>query len=109
MKRRSEPVFAAFALALLLGPGAAHAYCRTAACAGQTVAWQVCAPEMTDDCGTPLYWGNRCVGYTLQKDASVQVNLTDAESIFQQAFATWMNADCGGGMHPSIEIMYQGP
>lgn len=109
MKRRSEPAFAAFALALLVGPAAAHAYCRTASCDGKSVSWQVCTPALPGDCGAPLYWGNRCVGYTLQEDASAQVGLADAENVFAQAFATWMNADCGGGTHPSLELVYQGP
>lgn len=111
MKRRSEVAFAlsALAAACALAPEVAHAYCRTAACESQDIAWQVCTPEAAGDCGTPLYWPNRCVGYTVQKDASVQVSLADTESVFAQAFATWMNADCGGGAHPSIEISYQGP
>lgn len=97
------------ALAVLLAPAAAHAYCRTAACDSQDTAWQVCTPEAPGDCGTPLFWPNRCVGFTMQQAASAQVGLGDAESIFEAAFATWMNADCGQGTHPSIEIAYQGP
>lgn len=109
MKRRSE-LLAGLALgaALLFAPASASAYCRTAACPSKDVAWQVCNPEQPADCGTPLYWGNRCVGFTLQKDASVQVSLADAETIFQQAFEAWMGADCGGGTHPSISVEYQG-
>lgn len=109
MKRRSE-LLAGLALGatLLLAPASASAYCRTAACPSKDVAWQVCSPEQPEDCGTPLYWGNRCVGFTLQKDASVQVSLADAEVIFQQAFEAWMGADCGGGAHPSISVEYQG-
>jgi hypothetical protein len=105
MKRRSE-LLAGLALgaALLFAPASASAYCRTAACPSKDVAWQVCNPEQPADCGTPLYWGNRCVGFTLQKDASVQVSLADAETIFQQAFEAWMGADCGGGTHPSISV-----
>jgi uncharacterized protein (TIGR03382 family) len=109
MKRRSDLAFAAAALALSIAPTTARAYCRTASCETQDGAWQVCTPQMPADCGTPLYWPNRCVGYTMQKDASVQVSLADAEFVFQQAFATWMNADCGGGARPSIELVYQGP
>jgi hypothetical protein len=110
MKRRSKPaVLGALALALVIAPGAAHAYCRTAACASQDSAWQVCTPAAQSDCGEPLYWPNRCVGYTLQKDASAFVSLAEAEGVFHAAFETWMNADCGGGTHPSIDVTYQGP
>ena len=108
MKTRSE-LSAIVGAALLLAPLSADAYCRTAACASKDSAWQVCAPEEADDCGTPLFWGNRCVGFTLQKDASVQVGLADAEVAFKSAFDVWMNADCGNGSHPSISIEYQGP
>lgn len=108
MKRRSE-IGLAFGLLLALAPSAAQAYCRTAACDTKSVAWQVCTPADPEDCGTPLYWPNRCVGYTLQKDGSAQVGFSQAEGALATAFATWMNADCGGGAHPSIELVYQGP
>ena len=113
MKRRGDPLraagtLAAIAGALLFAPASASAYCRTAACPTKDIAWQVCAPEQPSDCGTPLYWANRCVGFTLQKDASVQVSLKDAEAVFQEAFETWMAADCGGGKTPSISVEYQG-
>lgn len=108
MKRRSE-LGLALALAFSLGPATAHAYCRTAACESKNVSWKVCTPTEADDCGTPLFWPNRCIGYTIQKNASFQVSFADTESVFAQAFDTWMNADCGGGTHPSFDIVYQGP
>lgn len=111
MKRGSELRAAAAALigcALALAPAAAQAYCRTANCPDKSDAWQVCNPAEPDDCGTPLFWPNRCVGFTLQKDASAKVSLADAEPLFNKAFNTWMSADCGGGAHPSIEVDYMG-
>ncbi|MBK8259494.1 MAG: matrixin family metalloprotease [Polyangiaceae bacterium] len=87
----------------------AHAYCQTAACDGKNTAWQLCTPAQSGDCGTALWWGNQCVGFTLQKDASSQVSLSDAQAVFEAAFAEWSGADCGGGAHPSISVEYQGP
>ena len=111
MKRRSKPLPALAALALSLAPAAAQAYCRTASCPEHEAAWQVCTPETPDgsDCGEPLWWRSRCIGFTLQKDASSQVDLATAQKVFEEAFATWMNASCESGGHPSIAVEYQGP
>jgi MYXO-CTERM domain-containing protein len=108
MKRSDLLALAAGLAALALAPTAAHAYCRTASCAAKTAAWQVCEPATSDDCGTALFWPKQCIGFTLQKDASSQVSLQDAETTFTAAFATWMNAGCADG-HPSISIEYMGP
>ncbi len=109
MKRRSEIAGALIFAGVLLAPALASAYCRTANCPTHEGAWQVCVPEQTDDCGTELWWKSRCLGFTLQKDASSQVDLAQAEETFKKAFATWTTADCGGGAHPSVAIDYQGP
>jgi MYXO-CTERM domain-containing protein len=109
MKRRSSVLGALAGVAVLLAPLAAQAYCRTANCAEHQGAWQMCLPSEADDCGTVLFWANRCVGFTLQKDASSQVTLAQAETTFKAAFDTWMKADCGGGAHPSVTVSYQGP
>ena len=109
MKRRSEAAAAIVGVSLLAAPAVAQAYCRTANCPSHDGAWQVCVPAEADDCGTMLWWRSRCLGFTIQKDASSQVNLADTEKTFKTAFDTWMNADCGGGKHPSVTIDYQGP
>src|SRR5262249_19305942 len=38
------------------------------------------------------------------QDASSQVSLDVATEVFTTAFATWMNADCGGGTHPNVLV-----
>lgn len=101
-----------FALALaagvtLLAPSSAHAYCRSASCPEKQEAGRFCEPAVTDNCGVPLFWNRPCVGYNLQRDASNQVTLSQAEGIFEQAFGTWMNAGCKGG-HPGIAVSYTG-
>ncbi|HRI68915.1 MAG TPA: matrixin family metalloprotease, partial [Polyangium sp.] len=47
---------------------------------------------------------NPCVGFSMQADASSQVSLSVATTIFEEAFKTWANADCGGGKHPRISV-----
>jgi len=96
-------------LGLVLAPETASAYCRTTSCEAMEAAWQVCTPPAADDCGKVLYWPKQCVGFTLQKDASSQVSLDEAEAVFTKAFEKWMNADCGAGEHPSIKLEYMGP
>lgn len=91
----------------LLAPDTAHAYCRSSSCAEKQEAGRYCEPAATDNCGVPLFWDRPCVGFSLQRDASNQVSLSQAESIFKKAFATWMGAACSGG-HPAIRIEYTG-
>jgi len=97
----------------------AHGFCRTMTgreagdpsgtnrCAG----WnereqQACCPY-----GKPLYWKNACMGYSLQKDASRQVSLADAESVFSRAFETWTKTTCSAdaASRVSIQASYLGP
>ncbi|NUP12259.1 MAG: matrixin family metalloprotease [Polyangiaceae bacterium] len=85
----------------------AGAYCRTSSCEDGVGA--LCFPSQPSDCGIPLFWPSRCVGYSLQKDASAQVDLNTASNVAAQAFAAWSDADCGGGTHPAIEAQDLGP
>jgi hypothetical protein len=55
-----------------------------------------------------VYWSNLCVGYSLQKDASIQVTLDQATQVAAQAFAAWSGATCGSG-GPSITAIDEGP
>ncbi|CAN94407.1 hypothetical protein sce4244 [Sorangium cellulosum So ce56] len=91
------------------------AFCRTSVCppektaSGKAETAAVCTPPQGNDCGTPLAWPSPCVSYSLQEDASAQVSLREAEAIFEQAFAAWTEADCGGGQTPRMEVTYLGP
>ncbi len=82
-------------------PARAEAYCRTSVCGD--VASQVCNPPSANDCGTPLFWSPACFGYSVQRDASAQVDLATAELLVDQAFAAWEQVDCGGAP-PSINV-----
>jgi matrixin len=94
-------------LVVMLGARQARAYCREvteSAPAGYDPTVLGCfttAPEA----GTtlpPLFWRNQCVSYSLQRNASKQVSLSDAERVAQQAFTTWSTATCAAGGNPSI-------
>jgi hypothetical protein len=102
----------AVAVAALLAPRAAGAYCQSSACApygpDNATQGQVCNPPETNDCGMPLQWRQPCVSFDVQEGASQQVDYATADHVLTQAFATWAGVDCDGGA-PSLQIMDFGP
>jgi hypothetical protein len=65
-----------------------------------------------DDVGKPIAWASKCVGYSLQKDASVQIDLTKATAIAHTSFGEWATHDCmpcGASGAPSIVAQDLGP
>jgi hypothetical protein len=103
MRRNSRPLAASVAALALLASPAAHAYCRTSSCPDVGTA-QVCTPAVAGDCGVPLVWKRPCVGWSLQKDASVKVSFAEVEPIVTAAFAAWTSAACPGGGTPAIVV-----
>ncbi len=114
--RRRGRVFAgllgpAFGLALLASASTASAFCRTST--------QGLRGECTiggDECctvGKPLFWKNACVGYSMQKDASKQVSLNDAQQAITRAFTKWTGTSCttdgSGQSRVSIDVRDLGP
>jgi len=87
----------------------AHAYCLT----------HTCDPmhdncEMVDGCnvsGKVLFWPSSCVSYDVQKDGSQKLGISydTISMVAVNAFSQWLNADCGGGTHPSIRLADLGP
>jgi hypothetical protein len=63
--------------------------------------------------GKPLYWANACVGYSLQRSASRQVSLEDAELAIATAFAKWTGTVCptsgAGSSRVSVDVRDLGP
>jgi MYXO-CTERM domain-containing protein len=100
LKLRNLGIVAAAFVALTTA-SEASAYCRTSVCNGS--ASEVCNPAGATDCGTPLFWAKPCLSFSVQEDASVQLDLATAESLMDQAFAAWENADCGGAL-PSLFV-----
>jgi len=118
MSRHATTLSAALATALAVSitlPARAD-YCRTKACdnhLGYDDVWQTepDAPCDTDDngCrleGQPLYWPHSCLSFSVQQDGSPKQDITyeTTHEIVQQAFETWMSADCGGGSTPSVRV-----
>jgi hypothetical protein len=94
------------ALGALAPPSAAQAFCRTAAC--DDGEGKRCTPAESGDCGVPIYWPTSCVGFSVQRDASYQVDLEPTEALLARAFGAWSSAACEGG-DPTIAVENLGP
>jgi Matrixin len=117
--------FAALALALAASFTAAQAradYCRTKACDNQPAyddVWQTMPdpPCVRDSVGcllegTPLYWPQTCISFSVQKDGSPAqgIDYQLAHDTISTAFQTWLEADCdGSGSTPSFAIADYSP
>lgn len=98
------------ALALLAVGGHASAFCRTLTAdvpASQQPSGDDCYPAGTQ--GALLFWGNACVGWSMQKAPSSKIDVSAATKIVEGAFATWANAACVAGGKPSIAFSNNGP
>ncbi len=85
----------------------AEAYCRTSTCSAEKL--PLCTPPQTEPCGIPLFWNRDCIGISMQRDASRQVDLASATAVVRQAFDAWENADCGDGETPGIRVLLTEP
>jgi hypothetical protein len=101
---------ASIALATLLTPTEARAFCRT------TTVSVPADYNPVDGCwseGDVLWWRNACVGYSLQSDASRQVTLDQAEQGLAAAFAKWTGTACStagtASSRVSIDVRDEGP
>jgi hypothetical protein len=99
-------------------PRDAEAFCRTGTCPlpeGFLPTPTACVPSGFTSCvvdaltvkNVPVWWKNACVGYDLQKDASMRVSFADATQAMADAFAAWTTASCPGT--PSIAVRDLGP
>ena len=102
-------VAAALVLGVLAGSGDARAFCRT------TTVSVPADYDPVDGCwtqGNVLWWRNACVGYSIQRDASHQVTLAQAEQAIATAFAKWTGtacaADAAGDSRVSIDVRDEG-
>ncbi|WP_394844764.1 matrixin family metalloprotease [Pendulispora brunnea] len=117
-----KPTFLLFAAvgAILGAASSAHAFCRTmtgrepgdAQETNRCTNWKEQEQNACCPYGKPLFWRNACVGFSLQKNASRQVSLSDAERIFKRAFATWTATTCSLNGTPvgrvSMDVSYLG-
>ncbi|HEY6559419.1 MAG TPA: matrixin family metalloprotease [Polyangiaceae bacterium] len=97
-------VGAGAALALLCSSAWAFAYCRTTTCDPRK---EACGPA--GGCptrGVPLFWPSGCVSFSVQKHGSParEIEYDAARDTIQDGFRAWINADCGGGAKPTIQV-----
>ncbi len=109
--QKNDPVVGYLALALgvatLVLSARAEAYCRTTTCrvpADFAPSPTACLPDDFEDeiCAKrdppqkvrPLWWRNRCVGYSLNANASRKMAFDDASLVMAQAFSKWTSASC---------------
>lgn len=89
-------------------PSPAHAYCRTVTRdlpPDYSPATKGC---FTD--GLPLFWGNACVGYSVNRAASSNLSLAEVTPIIDTAFAAWTSSTCpASGAPVGIQASNLGP
>jgi Matrixin len=108
--RKSSTAITAAALAAIFTTFAsapsAFAFCQTSSCPQGSIPMtgSRCMPPQAVDCGITLFWPSACVGYSIQQDASKRTSFATVQATVQQAFATWMAAECTGGGSPHILI-----
>lgn len=102
--RRARALGVGAALALLGSSAWSHAYCRTTTCDPRK---EICGPPRgCPTRGVPLFWPSACVSFSVQKDGSPLRDLEyeAAREAIQNGFRAWINAECGSGTKPSIQI-----
>ena len=103
-------LLAALAAALAFASAPAYAFCRTTTDpipAGYDPTVRGCITA-----GTPLQWPSMPVTYQMQEQASTQVSLAEATTIFDRSFAKWAAASCaesGGAKAPDLSFQDVGP
>jgi len=87
-----------------LPAGQASAYCRMTTQGRAQIGDAVCVEK-----GEPLVWSNPCLSYAVDSRGSRWFenpdgtpDLVELESLVDRSFATWQNADCGGGNTPNL-------
>jgi hypothetical protein len=108
VKRRFVALF--LGVALLGQADRAAAFCLTHGCNPRN---QDCTPNERGcvEQGPLLHWASSCVSFDLQKDGSAlrSIGYDGAHAAIVEGFQQWLNADCGEGLGPSIEISDYGP
>jgi hypothetical protein len=81
---------------LILWPQWAQAWCRTTT---ESLTFIPTPTKPCDDQGKPIYWSSKCVGYSVQRDASVQLDLEKARILVQRAFDEWSKVSCPADLY----------
>lgn len=88
----------------------ASAYCRTTTCDPMTTECNADAGDCPTS-GHPLHWPDACVSFSVNENGSPfrGVSYDEAQELTETAVSRWMNADCGGGQTPSLDVRTTGP
>jgi hypothetical protein len=97
-------------LAVFWSASHASAFCLTHGCSDKK---QDCEYDERGclQTGPLLHWASSCVSFDVQRAGSALRNISydEAHGAIIDGFAQWLNADCGGGLGPSITISDYGP
>jgi MYXO-CTERM domain-containing protein len=96
---------------VLLGAGDVSAYCRTRTC--QLSRNVPCARDAATGCytnGDPVFWGDTCLSYAIQRDGSIAEGITAEQvaPLVADAFRAWSDVTCANGGTPPITALGQG-
>lgn len=71
----------------------ASAFCRSTTCSGD-------CPRDENGCkitGAPLAWPGICVGFSIQRDGTVNLPMAKVRPAIEAGFVAWSDLDCGAG------------
>ena len=77
----------------------AHAWCRSTTCSDAD------CPRDADNCkttGHPLFWPTSCIGFSIQKDGTANLPMSEARRVIVDSFVTWSDLACRGGGQADI-------
>lgn len=99
------------ALAAMLVATPSHAYCRTRTCEFRPD--QDCEVDPGTGCSTVgefVYWGEHCIPFAVQRDGSVEeeISADELDQLVANGFDTWTSVSCTGGGTPNLSAGSQG-
>ncbi|HTV25591.1 MAG TPA: hypothetical protein VMG12_43145, partial [Polyangiaceae bacterium] len=100
------------ALAALLSAAPSYAYCRTRTCEFRSdVDCQVDSETGCSTVGEFVYWGDHCIPFAVQRDGSVEEDISadELDQLVANGFDTWTSVSCTGGGTPDLSAGSQGP
>lgn len=81
-------------LAIGSTPALAQAYCRSTTCVGD------CPRDLDTNCkttGQPLFWAGGCIGFSIARRGSVNVDFSDIEQVTIASYVAWSDLPCDTG------------
>src|SRR5262245_44489374 len=95
---------ALFGVALGTIAPSASAFCRSTTCSGPE-----CARD-DDGCktsGAKLTWPGACVGFSIQRDGTVNLPMPQVEKAIEASFLAWTDVPCDAGGVATISFSRQ--